>query len=368
MILKLKFFNFYSFYLLIICLLISSCTNSSSKQKDFLENILENQSRKESENIIVLTNNQTNKTNITTINRSISNESGNDLLNIFSLNESSPQAVVKEEVTGEAKVKNNQDKDDKRLTEAEVFIEEEDNHLIISDFTLSDIRDLYKKGHYKKITDLNFNKGDLKKRYYQALSYYCLTMATYNRRLKNSYIQKTKAILQKISDQTSNKELKAKSFLWYGIVLFRYSNKRDDFQKILKPFLHIRNHLKETRCYNDALFYSALLYQKHKKYPEALKFYRKLENTSRNNLIYDFKVKKMVSPQKACAYYMKKINFYYQPNTKINKKKETIVINQFKSKPTTFKKKTAELKKTIFPSKEKKEVNEASPLEESFNW
>ncbi len=171
------------------------------------------------------------------------------------------------------------------------------------------IKEHYYAGNYNYIIRQQFSKNQLKDFYYKAFAYYGIARGIKNNpNLKQRYIERSKEILKKVGTHANNKELKARAILWYGILRNVFPREKlNNYQKI-SPFAYIKTRLPETSSYDDALFYSGLIYENVGYYKSAKINYSKLDSIAPGNYIYYYARRKVYPAKTISNYYLKNIN------------------------------------------------------------
>ena len=170
------------------------------------------------------------------------------------------------------------------------------------------LKKYYNRGNYRKVVNADVDENEYAKKYYQAISYYCLLQTPLPTAEKNDFITKAKKSFKEIGIKANNatqQDLKTKAILWHGIMMMQYPQK-EKLVEIIKPFKYIEKNYSRSKVYDDALFYLARFYQLKGNDKSAQQTYAKLNKVNnKKNKIYDIWYKKFVEPQKAIAFYNK---------------------------------------------------------------
>ncbi len=171
------------------------------------------------------------------------------------------------------------------------------------------IREHYYDGNFRYIINQTFTKNQLQDFYYKGFAYYGLARGIKNNPpLKKRYIEESKKILKRVGVYAKNKELKARAILWYGLLKNVFPNKKLNNYEKISPFEYIKTRLKNTKSYDDALFYSGLVYENVGYYKSAKINYSMLDKIADNNFIYHYARRKVYPAKTISTYYLKNID------------------------------------------------------------
>ena len=171
------------------------------------------------------------------------------------------------------------------------------------------IKERYYAGEFNYIVNQRFSKEQMGDFYYKGFAYYGLARQNKNNpALSRKYLEKSKEILKKVGINARNRELKARAILWYGILSNVFPSKKLNNYEKISPFAYIKTRLKDTKSYDDALFYAGLVYEKVGYYKSAKINYQLLDEIADNNFIYYYARRKVYPAKTISSFYLKNID------------------------------------------------------------
>ncbi len=171
------------------------------------------------------------------------------------------------------------------------------------------IKERYYDGEFGYIVNQKFSKEQMGDFYYKGFAYYGLARQNKNNpALSRKYLEKSKEVLKKVGINARNRELKARAILWYGILSNVFPSKKLNNYEKISPFAYIKTRLKDTKSYDDALFYAGLVYEKVGYYKSAKINYQLLDEIADNNFIYYYARRKVYPAKTISSFYLKNID------------------------------------------------------------
>lgn len=171
---------------------------------------------------------------------------------------------------------------------------------------LAYVRKLYYGKQYSKIARMSFAKDELDGLFFKALALRAISFKNAKGK-RNTTAEAAKMLLNRIALTTEDSQLKAKSLLWLAITELQFPTYGKPLKSRMYPLRYLETEMANSRGGNDALLYTAFFYEDVGDYEKALGYYYKLKQSDPDNMVYDFRIKKLVSPHAAANHYLTKL-------------------------------------------------------------